>query len=138
MGQIKQTSLNINEDILVFCKENNIKLSHWVTEKFMNEFFGINSKIKRLEEIKAEEEKLKKEIEFIKLRSEDIKTNLTTREIQYFQSVDLKLKKGFDMKAMHNFFIDEYRNIDFDEFVAICLKYREINDERTKYRIKKR
>jgi hypothetical protein len=138
MEKTKQTSLNIEIDILNFCKENKIVLSQWVNKKFSDEFFGLNSKIKRLEEIKQEEYKLKKQIELIKSRTQDINSNLTTREIRFLQSVELKRKQGFEMKAMHNLFTNDYRNISFDDFISLAKKYEEINDERTKYRMNKK
>jgi hypothetical protein len=133
-----RTTIYLNKDIVEFCKQHKINKSDWFETNFRDSFFGINSKVKRLEEIKQEEERIKAEIKIAKERSENLALQLTDSEKRYFYSVPEKLKNGADLKSVHNFFNYEFkRSFDFDCFLMLYKKHEKVSQDRYEYALQK-
>lgn len=134
----KVTSLNIDKDVLEFCRDNKINLSEWVSTEFSKKFLGMDSKIKRLKEIEKEKTQLLYEIELIKERQDSVSKQLTQNEIRYICTVKAKLRSGCDFNSIKNFFNDEYhRNLSLDEFRSLVKFHEDQMEKRTQYAIEK-
>jgi len=126
-----RTTIYLDKDIKDFCKSHKLNLSDWVNNKIRNEFLGLDSKTKELEQIKRREEELKEEIKLIKERTSNLCTDLTQTEKRFLYNVPERLKRGFDLKAIHNLFNHDFnRNYTYDEFVALYQSHEKMARER--------
>lgn len=132
----KITSIYIKKEILAHAQENKIVLSNWVNRTYEEQYLGLNSKYKELEELKQREKQLIEEIEFIKQKNDDIKLQLTTEEKRFISTVLPRINRGFSLIAIRNQFNNDYnRAFSLDEFKSIVDFYETQNQKRVNFAI---
>lgn len=130
-------SIYISKEINKFCKRNSINLSDWVNIEFAKKFLSMDSKYRELEAIYKRRDILTKEIEDGKERRMSLKANLTQNERRFIYTVTPKLRKGFKLTAMRNFFNQEYgKRLTLDEFRSLVDLYEGKAEERLKHVLK--
>jgi hypothetical protein len=124
------TTLSLSKDILDYCKENKIVLSHWVEKEFSDKFLNIESKQKELEGIEKRAEEIKKEIALINARVNVLRESITDNEKRYLCTVNLRAKEGYLIPSMLTFFNREFkRNFTLPEFKNLAEIYEKKTDQ---------
>jgi hypothetical protein len=119
------TSVNIDQEIIDFCGKNHINLSEWIRKEFARQYFSLYNKVKELEELQTKLDTMKQDIQDQKTRMENMKVLLTQAERRYLANVPAKIKAGFKIQAMLDYYNNEFsKDLGTQEFLSYVELYK--------------
>lgn len=129
-------TINLDEDMekelkhLIHNKKFNF--SNWVRNRFKKDFLtdeAVRQRMQELDKQITEAEKEKEHLEVLLMESKERKQmlDLDSNEEKFVKTVPEKIDKGFDIKAISNFFNSEFnKNLSLREFRKLV---KEVNQD---------
>lgn len=111
---------DINEHIKERFKQEGFNFSQWVEDIYRDKYLSIESKEELIKEHNSKVEKLKSEIEEMKIRQDDLLDELNVQEKRFLGSVPNLISEGKEFLPLKNRFNHTFRkNISLVKFRAI-------------------
>jgi uncharacterized protein (DUF2132 family) len=116
----KITTIYIDQDLKDFFTEFNINLSEWVNERARIEYFGIEPRIKQIEEHMEKVEFLRNEIKNLKIKAQNRLKLMKKPEIDLLFTLKHHQKEGFSSHSLYKRFIFETKKtMPYGEFIEV-------------------
>lgn len=109
-----QRNFTIDKEVVEHAKNNPLikSFSDWIVEKYREEFFSTERLVKRLEELKKEEEYLRKQIQ--ESKNHKGKSLFSERELNWLKNEGLKRLKKTTFEGVYKYFITEFDRGDIN------------------------
>ena len=92
--------------------------SHWVEKEYVKQFLNKDVLIKEINKLKDKISKLEHELHELEQSEIDYSMGFTDEEKRFLIDVDMKVKRGYDIKAFLKIFNRNFqRELDMDDFV---------------------